>query len=104
MLWMKSAMGGACGTISPMAYGSRLLAKAGVLVRLRNAVAPSASRRRYRSSCATVEVGDRVLFCSVLFLWSVEFRREVDRWQQRTMVKSVATLKVTISGSSGSIM
>lgn len=51
-----------------MARDSRLLAEAGVFVRLRNPVAPSASRRYGRSSSVAIEVVDGVLFCSVLFL------------------------------------
>jgi hypothetical protein len=90
-----------------MARGSRLLVNAGVFVRLRNTVAPSASRRWGHSSSVAVEVGDPVSFCSVLFLWAVEFRGAVDRWQQvlqRTTANNTATLKVTISASRRSIM
>ena len=36
---------------------------------------------------------ERVLFCSVLFLCALEFRGEVDRWQQVLQLK-MATLKV----------
>jgi len=39
------------------------------------------------------EVVECVLFCSVLFLCALEFRGEVDRWQQVLQLK-MATLKV----------
>jgi hypothetical protein len=65
MLWMSVRWGGANSSLRPMRRGFRLLPWAGVFVRLRNAAAPSASRRQGRSSSVDTGVVDRVLFCSV---------------------------------------